>query len=202
MSANNLLLHNDARVATEQRSRSAGGVTYLEEFQRLSSCPIGEMPLPLAVYMEAAGGSIEMAVDGSVTAAKFDVTPGVTDVFRIYSVALIMSLASAPEFTEFGNLAAIASGITIEAQESGGDTIVDLLGGQPLKSNNDLDAVGRLDVRTGAASWSLRCELALHTPVRLDGAAGERLRATVADNLSGLTRLRAFVSGVSEATLT
>lgn len=202
MGDSNILLANDKRLASEERSRSVGSATHKEHYQKFAAVPVGALPLPLRRYLKESGGSVEMAVDGSSTAVNFELAPGATEVFRVESIAFVVKLASAADFDKFGDLTALGNGLLVQTIDSDDSEIVDLLGGQAIKENFDLLSVGSLALKSGAGSDGLQAVITPAVPIRLDGAASELLRVTVQDNLTGLTRFRAFVNGVKEDTLT
>lgn len=196
-----ILLSDASRLATESRTRSVNGATHTEHHQHVSPLPIGVVPLPLVQYLATSAPSIEMAVDGSSTSVSFDLTPTSSQIFRIYQIDLVMVLGSSGLMTSFGDQAELTNGITLDVLDSDLASIVDLFGGQPAKSNNDLVAVGDFAVVELGASYTYETIIKPAVPIRLDGGDGERVRLVVRDNLSTLTRLRACARGCLESTL-
>lgn len=192
MSAENILLNSNVRLASERRTRDS----VEEDFQRVTESHVGELPIPFADYFASSAPSDEMAA----AAASYSIAPASAEVLRVHSIAILISTASAPEMTDFGDIAALTTGCLLQLLDTADAEIVDLLGGQPLKSNNDLATVGAVTIHEQAASYTLRCLIDFPVPVRVDGGASEKLRITTQDSLSGLTRMRAMARGLREDT--
>lgn len=202
MADSSIRLATDARLATEKRTRQVNGSPQQEHFQRLSPAPIGSLPLPLRAYLQSGAGSVEAAVNGSADPVAFDLAPGEDEIYRVTSLALVLVCTAAPEMDKFGNLAALATGLGLQVLGSAGEELVDLLGGQPIQTANDFAALGSVTLVDRGLSWTVHAAIAPAAPLRLEGADGERLRLTVSDDLSLLTRFRIFADGVREDELT
>lgn len=201
MTDSNILLANQARLATKLRSRQDGGNTYLEHHQKVITDPTGPVPLVLERYLRDSDDSVELAIDGSSAAVNFDLAADSDEVLRITRVTFLMVLASAPEFDQFGDLAALTDGLLLQIRNSAG-LVVDLLDEVPIKSNNDFAALGNLAFGTLENSWVVQADWIPPVPIRLEGSDGELLRVTVQDDLTDLTRLRVMCHGAQEDTLT
>lgn len=198
MSEANILLANSVRVASESRTRA--GIA--EHFQHVAPVAVGRVPLAGGAYLTSSSPSIEMGIDGT-TPVNFDLTPASDEVIRVNRLTLVLVQASAVlDLSKFGTITALTNGVTLKVLDTDAATVADLLGGYPLKSGNGIAAIFDLDVFAQAAAYTLVGRLLLPQPVRLDGGAGERLRMTVADNLSALTRLRVRADIAYEDTLT
>src|SRR5688500_10135045 len=103
MSSSNLMLANNARLATEERSRDDGASSYVEHYQHVLATPIGALPLPMSRYL-AAAGSADMAVDGSSTAVEFELVPASAEIVRVARLALVIGTSAAPTMTAFGTI--------------------------------------------------------------------------------------------------
>lgn len=195
MSQNSIRLANDHRLASEQRTRD--GV--LVDYQEVAISHLGAQPLPLLKYFKNSS-SVEMAVDGT-TPVSFDVAPADAEIYRIEKLVLVASLASSPTLSEFGDIAALSNGLSLGVYDSDEALIVDLLGGEAIKNNDDLAVIGSIEAITLGATYSLRCEILLGSPVRLEAADSEKIRITVSDDLQAITRLRCTAIGRLETTL-
>lgn len=204
MSDSSLRLANDERLATHQSTRTIGGSSVLVQTQQVALAGIGSQPLPLQKYLKTSADSVEMAVDGSSTAVDFDIAPAAAEVFRIEKLVFVLSLASLPTLLEFGDIAALSTGLSMKILDGEEATILDLIDGENLKSNNDLAAVADLELLTFGASYTLRATVVPSSPIRLEypDEGAERLRVTVADNLSTITRMRCFAQGKQEHSTT
>lgn len=204
MSESTIRLANDGRLASEQRTRSVGGSSVLVDYQEVAIANLGPQPLSLQKYFTNAS-SVEMAVDGS-TPVNFDVAPADAEIYRIEKLVLVMVLSSSPTMLQFGNLAALANGLSIKVLDATDATIVDLLDGQDLKSNNDLATVGDVTLHELGLSYTLKTTLVPVSPVRLQfpTAGAEKLRITVADDLlsTPITRMRCLALGRQEHIVT
>lgn len=203
MSADFIRLTNSEKLATEQRSRTdAEGSSHLEHFQRVAAADVGRIPTPFVRYFEDGASSIDLAVDASGADQAFSVTPGATEILRVQSVALVMQLAAAAAIDEFGDLAALGSGLLLKGYrtiDSVATEVCDLFGGQPATSNLQLVGAGAVEFRSVDSTFALTCEIDLRArPLRLSGAEAATLQLTVRDNLSALGSFIAIARGVRE----
>ncbi len=200
MSQSNIRLANDHRLASEQRTRTIGDSSLLVDYQEVAISNIGSQPLPLAKYFTNAS-SMEMAVDGS-TPVDFAVTPGATEIYRVESLVLVMALAAASTMTAFGDIAGdLGVGLTLDLLDADGAVIADLLGGTPIRSNNDLATVGTVIRHEVSTTHTLKAVIVPGSPLRIEGGDEEKLRIKVSDNLSGITRMRCFLRGRLETSI-
>ncbi len=196
MSRSNLLIGGERRLASEERSRADGSDAFDEHYQHFIPTAIGAVPTLLSAYL--GGASPNMNVNGAVTEVEFDLAPASDAVYRIDRLTLVLACSGSILMSSLGDLAALADGIELAWLDEDEAVLVDILGGQTIKSLNDLAAGWALDIRELGASHTVQATLALPTPIRLDGAATEILRATVSDDLSTLARLRIHALGVIE----
>jgi hypothetical protein len=196
MTRSHVELANAKRLASEQLTRVLDGESYDEHFQHVVATPVGVVPRPLGLYLLAAS-SPDLAVDGSTTAVSYDLEPGSDDVYRVHRLTLLAQLSGAPTVSQFGNIAALTNGLLLEIVDPDDETIDDLLGSQPIRSNLDLATLGTVSLETFGASYMLRSVIDFPVPLRLVGDE-HILRATVQDNIT-LTRLRLFAQGTTEA---
>ena len=208
MSQSHIILSDAAKLASETRTRTdINGANHTEHYERTSEAFIGVIPTPFGAYLEN-GASLDMAVDGSVTAQNFSLAPSSSEIYRVHGLSISMSLSAAPTMPAFGDLAELANGITLSVFGNVGteecpthSLLANLVGGQGLKSNNDLVSVGSVGIVELAGTYALQASIALGGPLRLDGGAGEYLKAVVSDDLSGLLRMRMFAVGQLESKL-
>ncbi len=200
MSRESLLFSNARRLATEMRTHE-GNETH---FQSVSPVAIGIVPTYAGRFLRNAG-SEDMNVDGSTTAVAFKLEPGSDEVLRVLRLRLVIEHATAGELGEFGDAAALTNGIALAHLDADDAAIVDLLDGERIKTTLDLAVVcSSLEVLTGASSYATRATFDFPVPLRIgsdDNGGLEELRLTVADNLTGLTRMRAFVEAWDEGAL-
>lgn len=208
MSASGIRLANEVRLAAEQRSRTLGGVAHLVDYQEVSLAHVGMQPLPLKRYLKDSedSDSVEMRVDGS-TPVNFDLTPATAEILRIEKLVLVMVLTASPTMVEFGDQAALSNGLTLKVIDSDGGTIVDLLDGEPILSNNDLTTVGDLTAHILGSTYTLKTVIVPTSPIRLEETGDgefEKLRLAVSDDLSEstITRMRMMAYGRLESSLT
>jgi hypothetical protein len=196
MSRSNILLSNSRRLATDERSRDS----VFEHYQLIGAVAVGCAPVFAGSYLRA-GDSADLAVDGSVTPVEYVLAPGGSEVLRIYRLRLVLQTATAAELTDFGDLAALTNGLTMEVVDADDAVVVDLLGGEPLKSNLDIVAACSSFEILAATSHAILATFDLPVPVRLDGGTDERLILTVNDDLTGLARARCYADAFDEGSL-
>lgn len=202
MSQDNILISDASRISSDSRSRTVNGKSLTEHYQRMAEAHVGVVPLPLRSFLKTSADSIEMAVNGSSAAVSFDLAPADPAIYRVKSLILSMSLASAATMTEFGDIAALTNGLTLQMLDTDEAEIVDLLGGQPLKSNNDIAGAGwTWSYVELSLTYSIQATFTPAAPIRIEGGDGERLRCVVQDDLSALTRMRLFADGWQEDSL-
>lgn len=168
-----------------------GGVpAWREHTKAIAGVPAGSLvAAPLRLNGEVAG-SPDLNVDGSATPALFWIAGATALLTTIARVSILLADAAIVE-AGFGGLAALTNGLALDVTDDAGAALVDLTGGLALKSHADLLALGA-DLRfIGATMVAVAWDLA--TPVEL--VAGQRLRATVRDNLTGLTRATIVAAG-------
>lgn len=197
MSQDAIFLAQAVRLASEKRSRSIGNVPVDEHYQHVVATELGVVPRLVPRYMAAAGGSVEMDVNGSVTPLTFDLAPAADEIWRVARLVLqiVAPTAAAPD--QFGSLAALANGLLLELRDAAG-VLVDLTAGQPIKANRDL----ALGWSTSIADTIVGAEWLFAGPIRIEGGLGEFLRLTVRDDLSTLTRMRVLAEILEETSLT
>lgn len=184
------LLNNQRVDATRVTLAGSTPVAaYREHVRAIDGVAAGEQ---LGAYLRASGldnGSIDLNIDGT-TSKLFWLTAAADKFTTIRRVSIVLGDTAILE-DGFGGLAELAVGLALEVTDSAGVALFDLTGGAGVKSHADLLAFGA-DLRfvgstKVAAAWTLASPLEL--------AAGQRFRATVRDDLTGLTRARIFVAG-------
>lgn len=195
MSKDSIQLVGGPRMATELQSH---GSAALAHFQHVIATEVGAVPRLVPRYLTATGGaSVEMNVNGSVTPATFDLTPGSDKVWRVSRLSLLLIATAAPTWPLFGNLAALTNGILLEVRNAAGQ-ITDLTAGQPWKTNRDM----AISWWAGIEDTVVAAEWRFAVPLRIEGGLGEFLRMSVRDDLSALTRLRVLADCLEETELT
>lgn len=198
MTQSALRLANEARLATEERTRTIGTTPQQVHYQEVAISHLGAQPLALEQYLATTAPSIEMGV----ASGTFLLTPGAAEIFRVEELIFLMSLASSPSLLEFGDITALGTGLTMQVLDTDDAEILELTGGQNIKSNNDLATLGKLELFTFGATYSLKTTIRPVSPIRLEGGDGEKLRIVVAESLTALTRFRVLARGRLESTLT
>jgi hypothetical protein len=197
MSQSNLLLATARRIATEERTVDGDQV----HFQNVATVGLGLAPLYAGRYLRN-GSSAALNVDGSTTPVAFALAAGDSEVLRVLGLQFVIQAATAPELTEFGDGAALTNGLTLLLLDSSAAAIVDVLDGEPVKSNLDLAAVcSSFEVVATSAAYAIVATLEFPIPLRIDGGAAETLRLTVSDNLTGLTSARCRALAYDEGAL-
>jgi hypothetical protein len=143
-------------------------------------------------------GSAEMNVDGSGTAVKFDYVVAADSSLVVDEIVVWLRDAGAT-FTaiKFGDLAALTTGITIAVYDDAATPALVATWFATLKDFGDLLALGfefepAAQLVADCARFRFKLERAGGRPVI---PAGYRIRATVADNLTGLDELRVGIVG-------
>ncbi len=204
MSNSKIPITNQQNVLAERTSHTDGvsaqpDIVYV---QAVNPINIGEQALYRPDFLRASA-SPAMNVDGSTTPVNFELLPATDEIIRVERLRMFMRCAAAITFTGFGNLAALTNGITL-SKHDGTAVISDLLGGAggtgagPIQTTEDLlPYVERFELLD--SSLVLVAEFKI-PPIRLVGT--QRLRWTVADDLTGLTELRVLAEAILESTLT
>ena len=149
------------------------------------------------------GGSRNMAVNGSVTPQAFTFGAPSGEVLRVASLVITVQMTGDPDMSKFGSLSALTNGISIGIADSAGSTVANLYGAYTLKTNADLyrgsynhgrggpgQGGGAVD-QTVTGVWSFGGP---GETLTLDGSSGEKVFATVQDDLSSLPFVSAFVN--------
>lgn len=184
-------LVNGQRIDGTKITSSGAVAAWREHAKVIDGVPAGDVVVaPLRANGEPAGSSA-MNVDGSTTPAYYWIAGDGGKLTTIRRLSIVLTDAAILE-GGFGGLAALANGLALEVLATDGATaLVDLTGGLGLKSHADLLALGA-DLRfVGSTMVAVAWDLA--APVEL--VAGQRLRATVRDDLTGLTRATIVAAG-------
>lgn len=154
-------------------------------------------------YLQDAGNSPLLAVDGSVTPVLFShkFVARKTRLYR-FGISLETTGATAPAPNLFGNLAALTNGILLQLVDSAG-TVTDLTGGVPIRKNQDLarflGAGLKYDVGVGNDAVFGDVVMVDVFGEPLLARATEEVQILVQDDLTGLTDAWASVQSVVEA---
>lgn len=142
---------------------------------------------------------------GGLGETKFFVEPGPTETFELYSFNLIMTTATAYEAGEYGDGAALATGISLTLEGEPGDDdklLHDLLGGGAITTNAAWGVVLNIDsviqspnspaLMTGTDNFVA----SIGAPVRIVGALNQRFVVTLNDDMTSILTGQQFsVSG-------
>ena len=168
---------NEKRLQTEARI-APGSIVNIG-----TSVPSDPSDLVLGFLTES-GGDESLLVDGSTTSVDFTFGPSGSDVWSLQDV-LIVFTADDFEFNgaSFGPNAALANGVVIELVQN--SVVVDIF---TIKQNEDfLRVPGRLPlVNNTGPKDVLSAALSFGGLVKLSGATGDVVRATVRDNLTNV----------------
>ena len=166
----------------------------------------GTVPTPLRQYLSTNGdgtGDIEAIGDYSTTSDIFYIQPASNQVFRIQRMLLSLEDSTGMGWNEYGHIGSgLTSGILFRVQNDS-TTVHDLLAGRPVKTNgewaeNSYD-VEILDTTGGNDYFVIGWDFTIAGfPIRLNGAASERLEFVVQDDLTGLVAHRIKVEGYIE----
>ena len=196
MSKATILLAGAKRVATEQQAHGTDGIAH---FQHVVATEVGGVPRLVPKFLATVpGGSIEMAVNGSVTPVAFDLVPGSSEIWRVARLVLQIVAPAPATPAQFGSLAALTNGLLLQVRNAT-TVITDLTAGAPVKANRDL-VLGWTGV--SLADTDVEADWLFSVPIRLEGGLNEIVRLTVRDNLSTLTRMRVLAEVQVETELT
>ena len=139
---------------------------------------------------------------GGTSGEAFIIAPTTAQVFRIERMLVHIRDVGAFGSSEYGSTAALTQGVTVKVVTDTG-TVHDLTNGVPVLMNADW---GRQCYDTQILDWGVGDEhlVARWTfsksgyPLRLDGAAGQRLEVHLQDDMSNLTAHHFYVNGYHE----
>jgi hypothetical protein len=147
---------------------------------------------------KTSGGSAEMDVDGS-TPVDFFVTAPSTGTVSVTRVIFVMVDAGIG-YGEFGGLgSALTNGLEVKTFDVDDNLLIDWTDGLNIKANEDFGVLAGSDnvsvPAIGDDSFPVRWTVEKAGAVlRLE--VGDYMRIRVQDNLSALTKFRAFLQGV------
>ena len=139
---------------------------------------------------------------GGTSGEAFVIAPTTAQVFRIERMIVHVRDAGAFSAVKYGYMTALAKGVTVKVVTDTG-TVHDLTNGVPVLSNADW---GRQCYDTTIFNWGVGDEhLAARWtfsksgyPLRLSGAAGQRLEVHLQDSCTGLVAHHFYVNGYHE----
>lgn len=148
----------------------------------------------LRQFLKNAEGSANMNVDGSVTPIRFFCLTPLNKRLRVQKLNVIV-MDEMMDPNGFGSLPELSNGVLFEIVDAQGNLIFDLCDGHPIVCNADWALVdgGELNRMIGAAKdlLAMRWETEDNT-ILLPGWC---IQITIRDDLSPLTKFRAFLSG-------
>ncbi len=193
MSKSNILLANDRRIATRDKTES-GVIVHVQrvELEDVGGLLAGDALAELL----ADAGVTNLNVDGSAVAKKYRYVAGAGKEVLIRSLLWYLRDDGTVSGSEFGALATLANGLQARVIDTDLVAVkLDLLAGGRIKSNADLARLAgpdyRLEAGTGAGNElvAARWDLAALFGKPLQLVAGEALEVVVNDNLTGLAEL-------------
>lgn len=147
-------------------------------------------------------------VSGAEGTDDFNMNPGADAVFA-YTVPEetevriarlnIAIVDGGPTLREFGGLPTLANGVLIHVMDRDGLSVLDLAGGRPLTHNADFLYLTGIDMEivTGAGLDVVKMRYSLFKAgANLRMKAGDEIRFTIQDDLSGLDQFRCMVQGI------
>ena len=152
----------------------------------------------LEAYLEDSGNSIDMQVDGSVTAVPFEFT---TPADCLIARCNIYILDANPTPTVFGGLGGeLTNGLLIQVLDDTPAVIKTFVTQRPTANNADIVALAGIDVSydlgAGTDSVAARWTFARHSGgYDLFMPAGQTFRVTIRDDLTGLTQFHWVLEG-------
>lgn len=135
--------------------------------------------------------SIEMTVDGSVSAVTFSVGPGPNEVLLLDSI-LITLIDAGMQWDEFGNIGALTNGILIDRYE-GGEAVKNLTDNIPIYSNGCLIANTDANIIGNGALGSRDI---IQVPILGSGTVGGPIKLLSSNSGKVVVQIRDDVSGV------
>jgi hypothetical protein len=171
-------------------SEAVGTVTAMVPRNRVAPDPVDADGVLVATLLAAAAA--DFSVDGSGTAVAYAYTCPASSQAVIDELVIALRDAS-PTAATLGGIAAVAVGCSLAVYSTTPAVLVDLLAGQTIKRNGDMAALGA-ELEIDAAGGLVVARWRFTRPIRL--AAGESIRLTVADDLTGIDDARATIRGL------
>ncbi len=104
-----------------------------------------------------------------------------------------------PTLSTFGGVPTLTNGVLVDVMDRDGLSILDLTGGRPLTQNADFLYLAGIDMEilTGAGLDAVKMRYSLFKAgANLRMKAGDEIRFTIQDDLSGLGQFRCMVQGI------
>jgi hypothetical protein len=169
------------------------------------------VPTPIFQYLATTGKGAttghtnaigDYSTGTGTSGESFIIAPTTAQVFRIERMIAHIRDTGAFASSEYGSTAALTNGITVKVVTSTG-TVHDLTNGVPVMTNADWS---RQCYDTTVFEWGVANEhlsarwtfAKAGYPLRLDGAAGQRLEVHLQDSCTDLTEHRFYVNGYVE----
>jgi len=160
--------------------------------------PIPIPPVNQLFVMLKDGSTVDMSVDGSITAVSFQyIVPDGKVVFLTHAHILIIDGGITP--TKFGGIAALTNGLLVQAIDTDGSTVIaDFTGDHAIFKNSDWHLLGGSESETIAAAGDDVEEVSLSFseesgPLLL--TEGQCFRFLVQDDLSAITEMETMIEG-------
>ncbi len=150
-------------------------------------------------FFRESGGSMEMAVDGSVTPVAFEWENQEPVKHAVVSRLLWDILDGSPTTSKFGGIiGGLTNGVLVELRDAADAVVVDFLDGDPIKQNHQFARMVGTDwalvIGAGVDSVNVRWSL-FKTGKQLLVPPGFKLRVTVRDDLMALDSMSVSLQG-------
>lgn len=199
MSQTFIQLADRTKLAADERTAQIAGTAHTLRRAQVTVVPSyapdqqGVQPGELVVARLLAGAVAEAAVNGSGTAQDFTYTVATGKTLLLEAVTVVVVDAGSWVGTGFGAGGALATGLGLDVVA--GASVLAALVPAAIQRTADL-----VSVPGARATWLGGDTLAVELDVRVEGwpvtlAAGQGVRLRVADDLTGLSSLRAAVRG-------
>ena len=170
----------------------------LRVIARFSNAPAGHVVHFSEIALN--GGSGDLTVDGSSTPVEFTIGPGAGVTWYIFEFNIIIDDTGNANPDSYGAIASgLTNGLLIEQTIDSTDYEFDT-----IKTNAQLVQAFGAQAFRGTANAFLNSgnfysgTRLLREPIRLDGTAGDEIKVTVQDDLSGLTTHEFSIQGFVE----
>ncbi len=150
-------------------------------------------------FFREGGGSMEMAVDGSITPVEFEWENEEPIRHAVVSRLLWDILDGSPTTIKFGGIiGGLANGVLIDLRDAAGTLVMDFTDGDPIKQNHQFARMVGTDwaltIGAGVDAVNVRWSL-FKTGKQLLVPPGFKLRVTVRDDLTTLDSMSVSLQG-------
>ncbi len=146
--------------------------------------------IPKVEYLKN-GSVFEMNVNGSVSPVLYSYAPAASEIYYLHKICFMLSDGGGNDLQRFGDLTVVTNGLLLSIRSKG--TALDTFN---MKDNMDILHAFTRDRSASPlqVAKDLNMGCMYFTPqTMLDNSTGDYVRASVRDNLTGLTFLRISV---------